>query len=174
MTFVKKGVVIQLGANGEFDDLHGQLPAALERNGRVWLYYAGYDGATWRIGLATSKDGIHFTKKGVVIQLGANGEFDDVGGVIPDALERNGRVWLYCGGHDGAKWRTGLATSKDGIHFTKKGVVVPLGANGEFDYEYGLFPSALERNGRVWLYYTCYDGSKDRIGLATSKDGIHF
>ena len=57
MSFVKHGVVIPLGASGDFDDDRAYLPAVLERDGRIWLYYTGYHGADFRIGLAVSEDG---------------------------------------------------------------------------------------------------------------------
>ena len=110
--FVKKGVVIPLGATGEFDDVHTHTPSVLERNGRVHCYYAGYDGSTYRLGLAISKDGVHFTKKGVVIPLGATGEFDDVHTYTPSVLERNGRVHCYYTGYDGSVFRIGLAIAE--------------------------------------------------------------
>ena len=110
--FVKKGVVIPQGETGEFDDAYTYYPAVLERNGRVHCYYAGYDGSTYRLGLAISKDGVHFTKKGVVIPLGESGEFDDVHAYHPAVLERNGRVHCYYAGHDGSAYRIGLAIAE--------------------------------------------------------------
>ena len=57
MSFVKHGVVIPLGADGDFDDVHTYTPAVLVRDGRTWLYYAGHDGVNLRVGLAVSEDG---------------------------------------------------------------------------------------------------------------------
>ena len=58
MSFTKQGVVVPLGASGEFDDVYTYLPAVLERDGKTWLYYAGYDGSNYRVGLAVSEDGL--------------------------------------------------------------------------------------------------------------------
>jgi len=174
MSFVKHGVVVPLGASGDFDDVHVYLFAVVERDGRTWLYYSGYDGANYRVGLAVSEDGVHFVKHGVVIPLGASGDFDDVHVYIPAVLERDGRTWLYYAGHDGANARVGLAVSEDGIHFVKHGVVIPLGADGDFDDVHTYTPAVLERDGRTWLYYAGYDGANYRVGLAVSEDGIHF
>ena len=57
MSFVKHGVVIPLGASGDFDDVQIYYPAVLERGGRTWMYYSGHAGANVRIGLAVSEDG---------------------------------------------------------------------------------------------------------------------
>ena len=58
MAFTKLGVVLPLGGVGEFDDAYIYSPAPLLLDGRVLLYYAGYDGTNYRVGLAVSDDGI--------------------------------------------------------------------------------------------------------------------
>jgi predicted GH43/DUF377 family glycosyl hydrolase len=174
ITFVKHGVVIPLGAGGEFDDVFAYAPAILERDGQMWVYYTGFDGATVRTGLAISEDGITFVKQGVVIPLGAGGEFDDVMTYYPAILERDGQIWMYYAGYDGGNLRIGLAISEDGITFVKHGVVIPLGASGEFDDVYTYFPAVLERDGQIWMYYAGLDGATVRTGLAISEDGITF
>ena len=115
MSFIKLGVVFPLGASGDFDDTYTYYPAVLVRDGRTWLYYTGFDGARDRVGLAVSEDGIHFTKHGVVVPLGASGDFDNVYAYRPAVVVRDGRTWLYYSGYDGAKARIGLAVSEDGF-----------------------------------------------------------
>jgi RNase P protein component len=124
LIFTKLGVVIPLGASGEFDDVHTSTPAVVYRHGRVWCYYTGTDGSNARIGLAISKDGIHFVKKGVVIPLGASGEFDDVHTNTPAVVYRHGRVWCYYSGTDGSTYRIGLSISRDDGH-TQRVMLVP-------------------------------------------------
>ena len=174
MAWTKLGVVIPLGGVGDFDEVHTRGPAPILLDGRVLLYYGGQEGTTYRIGLAGSDDGIHFTKLGVVIPLGGVGDFDVSDADTPAPLLLDGRVLLYYTGHNGPAWRIGLAASDDGIHFTKLGVVIPLGGAGEFDdvRAYGAAPLLLD--GRVLLYYTGYDGADHRVGLAVSDDGVHF
>ena len=115
MTFVKHGVVIPLGASGDFDDVWVYSPAVVVRDGRTWLYYTCYDGTGFRIGLAVSEDGVHFVKHGVVIPLGGSGDFDDAHAYTPAVAVRDGRTWLYYSGSDGANDRVGLAVSEDGF-----------------------------------------------------------
>jgi predicted GH43/DUF377 family glycosyl hydrolase len=133
MAFTKLGVVIPLGASGTFDGSHVYLHSALLRDGKTWMYYDGNPVGSIRIGLAGSDDGVHFTKLGVVLPLGASGAFDDVYIHSPSALVRDGKTWLYYTGYNGSAYRVGLAVSDDGVHFTKLGVVLPLGASGAFD-----------------------------------------
>ena len=170
----KKGVVLPLGASGESDDDYTFLPSVLYKDGFFWLYYVGYDGTYARVCLALSKDGINFTKKGVVLPLGASGESDDDYTFLPSVLYKDGFFWLYYVGYDGTYARVCLALSKDGINFTKKGVVLPLGASGESDDAHTYYLTILYKDGFFWLYYAGFDGTYGRVCLALSKDGVNF
>jgi len=172
--FTKLGVVLPLGVGGDFDDEHTRRAAPLLLDGRVLLYYSGHDGSTYRVGLAVSDDGVHFTKLGVVVPLGGGGEFDDARTEGAAPLLLDGRVLLYYSGHDGSTYRVGLAVSDDGVHFTKLGVVVPLGGGGEFDDARTEGAAPLLLDGRVLLYYSGYNATFYRVGLAASDDGVHF
>lgn len=172
--FTKLGVVIPSGAFRDFDFFHTSHPAPLLLNGRVLLYYTGEENGTLRIGLAASDDGVHFTKLGVVISLGGAGDFDDVHTMHPSPLLLDGRIFLYYTGRTNTTNRVGLAVSDDGVHFTKLGVVIPLGANLEFDDNATQDPAPLLLDGRALLYYTGHDGGQQRVGLAASNDGVHF
>lgn len=60
ISFVKKGVVIPLGASGESDDTYTFDPSIIYKDGYFWCYYSGYDASSHRACLAVSKDGISF------------------------------------------------------------------------------------------------------------------
>ena len=72
----KDGPVISLGESGAFDDMHIFAPFVVLENGRYSLLYPGSRGTVpervYRLGLATSEDGVHFTKKpgGPVYEVG--------------------------------------------------------------------------------------------------------
>ena len=164
--------MIPLGGAGEFDGAYTYNPTPLLLDGRVLLYYAGFVAGVWRIGVAGSDDGIHFTKLGVVIPLGGAGEFDNEHAYGPAPLFLDGRILLYYAGNVAGVWRVGVAGSDDGIHFTKLGVVIQRGGAGEFDDAYTHGPAPLLLDGRILLYYAGYDGLRDRVSLAASDEGI--
>jgi len=117
VNFIKKGVVLPLGAAGEADDIHTYQPAVIYKDGFFYLFYGGFDGANYRICLALSKDGVNFIKKGVVLPLGAAGEADDVHAMSLAVIYKDGFFYLFYSGFDGANYRIFLALSKDGVNF---------------------------------------------------------
>ncbi len=91
----------------------------------------------------------------------------------PDVEWFGGRYLMYYSvnrGKDG--WAVGIAESRDLMHWTKVGEVLPAG-----DYESkGLAaPAAMVRDGKLHLFYQTYgNGRNDAICHAVSEDGIHF
>ena len=84
-----------------------------------------------------------------------------------DALNPSvtGRMNLYSV-YDGQQWHTALATTDDGVHWQKQGIVLRA-APGSYIAANG---SALSYAGQVWYWYET--GTKDRlrISLARSAD----
>jgi len=54
--------IIDLGPKGTFDSVLVCLPCVVRDGDEYKLWCSGYDGKTWRIGLATSRDGINWAK----------------------------------------------------------------------------------------------------------------
>ncbi|MBC8232067.1 hypothetical protein H8E77_21175 [bacterium] len=54
-----------------------------------------------------------------VLDVGADGEWDDTGVIRPNVIFNNGVYQMWYAGHDGTNWRIGYATSDDGITWTK-------------------------------------------------------
>src|ERR1019366_1955669 len=86
-----------------------------------------------------------------------------------------GRVNLYSV-YDG-QWHTALATSEDGVHWRKQGIVLRAAA-GSYIAANG---SAVSYGGQFWYWYET--GAQDRlrislarprIGVARSADGVHW
>lgn len=119
MTFVKHpgNPLIDVGAGGEWDAVHVFPATVLYRNHKWYLYYGAYDPSHIRAGLATSLDGITWTKhpSNPVLDVGAGGTWDDSYVHPLIVIYRNHKVYMYYGGHDGTYLRIGLATSLTGV-----------------------------------------------------------
>jgi predicted GH43/DUF377 family glycosyl hydrolase len=168
--------ILNLGAGGTWDDVSLYTTSVLYRNNKWYMYYSGHDGVNHRIGLATSPDGITWTKhpNNPLLNLGAGGTWDDVHLYGMSVLYRNNKWYMYYSGHDGVNPRIGLATSPDGITWTKhpNNPILNLGAGGTWDAGHVFKPKVLYRNNKWYMYYTGHDGANLRTGLATSPTGV--
>jgi predicted GH43/DUF377 family glycosyl hydrolase len=94
----------------------------------------------------------------------------------PAAVVRQGQVFLLYRAQDkDGTSRLGIATSKDGVHFTRRPrpVLYPDEDRRKVDEWPGGCedPRLVEdARGRYVLTYTAYDGKKARLSVATSKD----
>lgn len=166
-------------------------PAAIVRGGKVYLLYRGEDetgadaigGHTSRLGLAWSRDGIHFTRAPEPVFYAANDAQKSrewPGGVEdPRLVEAPGGEYVLTY----TQWNRkatdiGIATSKDLRHWTKYGPIFPHSLGPAFkSYKSGGIVTRLDHghliaakiNGRYWMYW----GEKF-IHLASSPDLIHW
>ncbi len=151
------GAVLDLGAAGKFDELSSFTATAVQDGGTTWLFYGGSDAENvtttcpgirnthWRIGVATSTDGLDFRRvpgdvdaDDAVLGLGTTGAFDVVGVVTGEPFDsylayrpfvlKDGATWrMWYNGSDkpfrcpgnADERRIGYAESTDGVHWTK-------------------------------------------------------
>jgi hypothetical protein len=165
--------VLDLGASGEWDDYYVYASSVLFEDGIHKMWYSGHDGSNWRIGYATSPDGIVWTKYegNPVLNLGAPGAWDDYDVYSPSVLYEDGTYKMWYSGYDGDHNRIGYATSPDGIVWTKYegNPVLDLGAPGTWDDRGVYHPSVLFYDGTYKMWYSASDGYNERIGYATSS-----
>lgn len=104
-----------------------------------------------------------------ILPRGLAGEADRVDALNPSVLESGAALVNLYSGFDGRRWRTLLARSTDGLHWTSaKAVIWPDPSTWE--------GSAIAANGAALLYggqlHYWYQASEPpRIGLARSADG---
>lgn len=168
---------------------HAFNPAAIVKDGKVYVLYraeddngAGIGGFTSRLGLAVSEDGIHFKKMPEPVLFPAEDtqkEYEWEGGCEdPRIVEtEDGTYFLFYTQYQRMKVPKkkavflGLATSKDLIHWTKLGAVVkgfpgfPKKSASLVCKVVGDRLIAAKINGRYWLYY-----GEGQIRLASSED----
>jgi hypothetical protein len=157
--------VIKVGEKGAWDDQTLGCFTVLDAGNRFYFYSGGAQyGKPKNIGMATSPDGIRWTK------YERNPLFP---GAMPYAIKVGDEFRLYHPGKDNAG-RHGLLmrTSRDGFRWSKPTRVL----EGVMD------PCVVLVNGKYYLYY-CGGGRKTRNGkqvwefkayLATSEDGIRW
>jgi predicted GH43/DUF377 family glycosyl hydrolase len=171
---VHPGPVFGRGAAGEFDAVDTLNPSVIRHGDLYYNLYSGFDGKTWRTGLATSRDGIQWTRRGSVLSpaastwegnyIGANGSVVASGGEF--------LYWYQAGSPP----RIGLARSRDLLHWRK--VPEPVlggGPRGSWDERGVADPYAIRVGGRFYLYYLGMDRARrQRLGVARSADGVHW
>jgi len=145
-----------------------------------------------KIGLATSRDGVRWEIANggrPVLDNGTQGTFDDSGLAHPFVLRVGQRFMLWYGGIDGRSGKDvgvgpphvrveqiGLATSTDGVHWKRENngaPVLKIGAPDSIDAVQATGCHIIRRGDEFVMWYGAYNG-KHTIGLATSKDGIHW
>ena len=226
--------VLVPGRAGAWDSGDVLNPSVLKVNGGYLNAYSGFDGTTWRTGLAASTNGLQWTKlgpilspipgiepdqyiaangalvqfsgslniyyqagrtpqiylahrisenewrkaPGAVLSLGPYGSWDERGVADPYTLEVRGTLYMYYLGMDRARrQRLGVAMSTDGLTWFKlrSNPIMELGNDRAFD-ENGLGePAVWISSGSYWMLYTGRArNERRRLGLARSKDGVHW
>jgi predicted GH43/DUF377 family glycosyl hydrolase len=167
------------GGSAAFES-DGVVYAGIVYNGSQYkmLYEGVQNGFANAVGLATSSDGIEWTKSSSNPVLSADpAGWDSVRVGVSEAVHFDGSTYsLYYAGWNGSSTQVGLATSVDAVHWTRNssGPVITAGAPGSWD-EADVEPRGMMvHGGLLYLFYTAQAPGAPRaaIGLATSTDGV--
>jgi predicted GH43/DUF377 family glycosyl hydrolase len=141
-----------LARGGDWDSGDVLNPSVFRYHGEFLNYYSGYDGRTWSTGVAASRDGIHWTKRGRILG-------PDAGNGSAAVVGENILYWYQTG-------------SPVQIALNGK-IVLGTGPRGSWD-EIGVAdPYVIQRDGEFYMYYLGMDRARrQRLGLARSHDGI--
>jgi predicted GH43/DUF377 family glycosyl hydrolase len=152
-------------------------PAVVKKDGKfVMLYRAQDKSGTSRLGYAHSTDGIHFIRRSEPV-LAPETDYEKDGGVEDPRLVKIGSTYyLTYTGYNKKDAQLCLATSKDLIHWERKGIIMPA-YKGRWNMGWPKSGAILTTkiNGRYWMYYLG-DSAKDvhETGVAYSSDLIHW
>jgi predicted GH43/DUF377 family glycosyl hydrolase len=163
---------------GQWDSTDVLNPSVVYHDNQYWNFYSGFDSQIWYTGVATSPDGIYWTRRGRILApdpstwdrgyIAANGS----------ALWRNGEFlyWYEAGEKEGEK-RIGLARSTDGVHFRKEPhPVLDVGPYRSWDERDVADPYVFAAGDWLYMYYLGQDRAqhpaRQRIGVARSRDGL--
>jgi predicted GH43/DUF377 family glycosyl hydrolase len=168
--------VLAHGIPGDWDAHDALNPSIVQRGGVYFNFYSGYDGRVWRTGLATSADGLHWKKEGVVLAPDTRAGEGDYIAANGSALFHEGEFWYWYQAGPKPTPRLGLARSADGRHWRKEHFpVLDFGPRGSWD-ERGLAdPYVVEMQQYFYLFYLGQDrAGRQRLGVARSRDGEHW
>ena len=148
--------VLDLGPSGSWDDTHVVAPWVLFDGANFRMWYHGHDGSSFRIGYATSEDGIEWTKDALnpILDLGPLGSWDDRHVETPVVLMLDDTTfYMWYAGNDGSNTRIGLATSSDGISWTKSesNPVMDIGTGWD---NRSIFPEAVLYDGSMFQMWS--------------------
>ena len=170
---VRPTPVLTRGAPGEWDSGDALNPSVIVHQGLYYNFYSGYDGKSWHTGLATSPDGLNWTRQGKVLSPDPRSwEGDDYIAANGSALGTDGEfLYWYQGGRLPS---IGLARSPDARHWTKlpKPVLRP-GPRGSWDERGVADPYVIRAGAFYYMYFLGQDRARrQRLGVARSVDGV--
>jgi predicted GH43/DUF377 family glycosyl hydrolase len=152
-------------------------PAVMTRNDKIVMLYRAQDKqGTSRLGYAESPDGIHFFRRDEPV-LSPSADYERDGGVEdPRLVQFSGTYYLTYTGYNKKDAQLCLATSRDLIHWNRKGVIIPANKgnwNVKWTKSGAIVPEKI--GGKYWMYFlgTTAD-NKDQAGLAYSIDLLHW
>ncbi len=186
------GTIFHGGVEGEWDHYlwGGFASTVVKKDGIFYLYYQGSKGYdndegtdTWRaIGVATSRDGISFTKysNNPVLTWFPKNNLEE-GAVSGGAfLDDNGDIALYYGantwaGGDQVSADGRLAVSSDGFNFSDLGVVLDHTEGSAWGSGDELFPILGFHDSGRWFVYYIPNGTPQRgqLGVAWGNSRIN-
>ena len=192
----KEIVDLRLGPQGSWDN---SFPGAItpctivKLSGTYYLYYVGSDGkrdhdngpAHRKLGLATSSNGIDFTKYGGNPILSWSPRNNDEEGIFgAKAILLDGRIYLYINTISAKNATTDqvwadvhLVTSTDGKHFSKPVLVLDHSNADVIGYGDELGPTGIMHKDGKWLLYYFAKGrrvSAWQLCLATGDSSTSF
>jgi predicted GH43/DUF377 family glycosyl hydrolase len=146
------------------------------------MFYDGtseIDGTGYRIFAATSPDGMTWTKRGVVLDLGPLYAQDSVALVYPHVLYANDTFHMWYTGRSSQSPPRNeaimFAESANGLAWTKRGVVLSGGASGSLDaYDAEAGSVALNGSTLVMVYVGESAYLTSHLLYAVSVDGVHW
>lgn len=152
-------------------------PAVIEHEGKLVMLYRAQDAqGTSRLGYAESSDGIHFQPRAEPV-LSPEADYEKGGGVEDPRLVKLGDTYyLTYTGYNTKDAQLCLATSRDLIHWERKGVILPAykgNWNTGWTKSGAIVPERID--GKYWMYFLGTTPDKnDQMGLAYSTDLVHW
>ena len=152
-------------------------PTVVKRGAEFVMLFRAQDAkGTSRLGYASSTDGVHFTPRPTPV-LSPEAAYEKNGGVEdPRIVQIGDTYYLTYTGYNTVDAQLCLATSKDLVHWDRKGVIMPAKQgrwNTGWTKSGAILPDKV--NGKYWMYYMAdAKGTPDQTGIAFSHDLLHW
>ena len=152
-------------------------PAVVKEGSQfVMLYRAQDKDGTSRLGYATSKDVLHFSPRTEPVFVPETDYEKDGGVEDPRVVKIDDLFYLTYTGYNKQDAQLCLATSRDLIHWQRKGVLLPA-YKGKWNVGWTKSGAIVtdKVGGKYWMYYlgTALDRT-DQMGIAYSTDLVHW
>jgi predicted GH43/DUF377 family glycosyl hydrolase len=183
--------VLQPGAKGSWDDLRVEAPSVIYNEQGYFMYYGGASSNGGEmIGLATSQDGLHWTKhkdsadidpqfseSSPILRPGANGSWDATLVHQPRVVQTpDGWAMVYRSVKPGnyKTIRLGAATSTDGLKWAKVKDNPFIPADESFAKRGYWYTSLAYHEGTYYLYIEAQPAGiqETEVFLATHKGSL--
>jgi uncharacterized repeat protein (TIGR01451 family) len=175
--------VMSVGAVGQWDSARVREASVVHLASTYHMWYGGTDNhPIYRIGYATSPDGLVWTKNAAnpVLGPGAANTWDDTTVYAPQVVHYGGTFHMWYSAGDGpatnTAWQIGYASScdLDGVTWVKEpdNPVLTLGANPSWECGDSVDYNTVFRDGAAWVMwysgasFRCQGGDY-RLGRAT-------
>ena len=166
-----------LSGNISSEDARINASFILKKDNQYYLYYtySAISNSTYKIGLAISDDGIHFTKYQNNPILKSTETWESLGIGWPSILKDNGNYkMVYSNASNSFPTGFGTAVSNDGINWTKENNNPFFTVyNSTMQVDQILFPYAIKVNNEERIYYTGFNSDNYpgnfNIGFASKK-----
>lgn len=182
---ISKDPILSFGDIGSFDDSGVMASSLVNKNGKKYLYYIGWNlGVTvpfrWAVGLAISNDG------GKTFQKYSKGPILDRNPIDPYLVSSptvilDGGLWKmwYISAikwelHDDklrAPYHIKYAESKDGVNWERNGIVC---IDFKHPNEFAIGRASIVKENGIYRMWYSYAINKYKIGYAESTDGIRW
>ena len=176
--------VLKPGKKGNWDSVKVETPHVIKlTDGKYFMFYAGNNvpdtEGGFQMGVAISDDGVKWEKysKNPILKLGSKGDFDELSIFEPSVLFKDNEYYMwYAGMSNKLQVSFGLAKSKDGVNWEKKGKVLEIDVERQNRKEAGIIEDNIIWNGKEFemFYAILLDEGKivGPIWHAISSDGI--
>ncbi len=155
---------------GAFDAGGVEACSVIKSGSTYVMYYTGINGASTKIGRATSSDGITWTKATSAVlanQSSSTTAFDKTNVAFPSVMLDGSTYRMWYAGYNGSINQIGYAESTDGLTWTRgASPVLPVGPSGFFDASQTQEPCVIYSNNQYWMWYSGKDSTTYRFGLA--------